>query len=59
MGEILTKTFFLLNVSHLQLNYAFLLFSSNFGEIHSELLFLVQKWLSQKGALKYSEICFS
>ena len=43
MGEILTKTSFLLNVSHLQLNYAFLLFSSNFGEIHSELLFLVQK----------------
>ena len=30
-------------MSHIQLNYAFLLFWSIFGEIHRELLFLIQK----------------
>ena len=41
--QILTKTVFLDKVSHIQLKYAFLLFGSIFGEIHRELLFLVQK----------------
>ena len=58
MREILIKTVFLSNVSHIQLNYAFLLWNI-FGKIHRELLFLVQKWQSQKGALKYSESLFS
>ena len=34
---------FLLKVSHIQLNYAFLLFWRIFGEIHWKLLFLVKK----------------
>ena len=37
---ILTKTVFLHKVSHILLNYVFLLFWSSFGEIHSKLLFL-------------------
>ena len=45
-------------MSHIQQNYAFLLFCSIFGEIHRELLFLVQKLLSQKGVLKNSESLF-
>ena len=57
-GHKLTKTVFLPTVSHIQLNYTFLLFWSIFGEIHRELLFLVKKWLSHKGALKYSKILF-
>ena len=52
-GQILTKTvFFLPKMSHIQLNYAFLLFLSIFGGIHRELLFFVKEWLSQKRALK-------
>ena len=43
MGEILIKTIFFPKVSHIQLNYAFLLFWSFFGEIDRELLFIVQK----------------
>ena len=43
LGQKLTKTFFLPIVSHIQLNYAFLLFWSIVGEIHRELLFLVKK----------------
>ena len=57
-GQILTKTVFLPKVSHIQLNYAFLLFWSIFGEIHRELHFLVQKWLSQKRAQKHWESFF-
>ena len=45
-------------MSHIQQNYAFLLFCSIFVEIHRELPFLVQKWLSQKGVLKNSESLF-
>ena len=41
-GEILTKTWFLLYVIHIHLNYAFLLFGSIFLEILRELLFLVK-----------------
>ena len=48
-GKYLQKLDFLLKVSHIQLNYAFLLFLSIFVEIHRELLVLVIKWLSQKG----------
>ncbi len=40
---MLTKTVFLPEVSHIQLNYVFLFFLSIFGEIHKELLFLNQK----------------
>ena len=43
MGQILTKTVFLLKMSHMLLNYAFLLFWSSFGLISSKLLFLVKK----------------
>ena len=42
-------------MSHIQLNYAFMLFWSIFREIHWKLLFLVKIWLSQKEALKYVE----
>ena len=45
-------------MSHIQLNYAFLLFWSIFGELHWKLLFLVKKWLPQIGAQKYSESLF-
>ena len=45
-------------MTHIQLNYAFLLFWSIIGKIQRELLFLVKKWLSQKGAMKYSESFF-
>ena len=57
-GQILTKTFFLLKMSHIQLNYTFLLFWSISGEIHCELLFLVKKLTISEGALKYSESSF-
>ena len=43
MGVILIKNAFLPKVSHIQLNYVFLLFWSIFGEIHRELLFFDQK----------------
>ena len=56
--KISTKTVGLLNISHIQLNYAFLLFWSIFGEIHWKLLFLVQKNISQKEAQKYSKNVF-
>ena len=42
-GLILTKTLFPPKVFHIELNYAFLLFLSIFGEIHRELLCLVKK----------------
>ena len=45
-------------MSHIQLNYAFLLFWSIFGKIHREFLFYVLNYLSQKRALKYSEMLF-
>ena len=45
-------------MSHIQLKYAFLLFWSILGDIHNEILFLVGMWLSQNGALKYSESFF-
>ena len=51
--QISTKTVFLLNISHIQLNYAFPLFRCIFGEIHWKLLFLVKKEISQKEAQKY------
>ena len=43
LGQILTKSVFLHKVSHILLNYAFLLFWSIFGEIHRELFFLELK----------------
>ena len=56
--QILIKNVFLLKVSHIQLNYAFLLFWSIFVEIHRELLFLVKKVTSQKEAQNYLESWF-
>ena len=55
---MLTKTVFLHKMSHILLNYAFLLFSSILGEIHRELFFLVKKKISLKRALKNSESLF-
>ena len=43
MGEIFTKPFFSLKVSHILLSYAFLYFGKIFGDIQRELLFIVQK----------------
>ena len=43
---------------HIQLNYFFFFFFIIFVEIHRELIFLDNKWLSQKGALKLSESLF-
>ena len=45
-------------MSHILLNYAFLLFWNIFGEIHGELFFLDIKWLSPKKAPIYSESLF-
>ena len=59
MGQILTKTVILLKMCHIQLNYAFLLFWSVFGEIHWRLLFLVKKVTSQEEALNILETFFS
>ena len=42
-GTILKKKVFLLKMSHIQLNYAFLFFWSILGEIHCKLLFLFKK----------------
>ena len=42
-GYINKKKVFLFKMSHIQLNYAFRLFWSNFGLIHWKLLFLFQK----------------
>ena len=57
--QILTKTVFLLIVSHIQLNYAFLLFWRIFGEIHRELLFFVQKEaISERSTEKIRKFVF-
>ena len=45
-------------MSHIQLNYAFLLFWSILGKFQENFPFLSKKELSQKEALKYSEILF-
>ena len=59
MGEILKKLIFHPNVRHIQLNYAFLLFCSIFGEIHRELLFFVQKvTISEKSTEKLRTFVF-
>ena len=57
-GQILTKTVFHLKVSHIQLNYSFMLFWSILGEIHWKSLFLVKKVTSQKEAQIYLESLF-
>ncbi len=43
MGQILSKTFFLLKLSYILPDYTFLLFLNIFGLIHWKLLFLVKK----------------
>ena len=43
LGQLLTKTVYIQKMSHIQLNYAFLLFISIIGLIHSKHPFLVQK----------------
>ena len=54
--QILKKKFFSIKLSHIQLNYVFILFWSIFVEILWKLLFLLQKFLSQKETQK---VCFS
>ena len=49
---------FLVNISHIHLNYAFLIVWNIFGKIHWKVLFLVKKWLSQKEAQNYTESLF-
>ena len=46
---------FLVNMSHIELNYAFLFVWNVFGEIHWKVLFLVKNWLYQKESQNYSE----
>ncbi len=59
MGEILKKIVFLPKVSHIRLNYVFLLFCSFFVEIHRELLLLVQKvTISEKSTEILSKFVF-
>ena len=53
--DIYKQKKFLHKMNHIQLNYAFLLFWSTFGEIHWKILFLFKNWLSQKEAQKYKE----
>ena len=58
--QILTKNVFLPKVSHIQLNYAILFFFEAFsGKLTENFSFYSKKWLSQKGALKYSDIIVS
>ena len=45
-------------MSHIQLNYAALLFWSIFGKIHQKIFFFVKKLLHQKEALNNSESLF-
>ena len=60
MGEILTKTVFLLKMSHIPPNYAFLLFWSIFGIIYCKLLFLVKKSdYLRKEHWNTQNVCFS
>ena len=58
LGKYLQKRVFFLKVSHIQLNYAFLLFWSIFGEITDKFSYYSKKWLCQNGALKFSEFVF-
>ena len=57
--QILTKNVFPPKVSHIQLNYAILFFEAFSGKLTENFSFYSKKWLSQKGALKYSDIIFS
>ena len=58
-GLILTKTVFLHKVSHILLNYGFLLFWSNLGEIHRELFFLDTKvTISERSTEKLRKFVF-
>ena len=58
-GQILTKTFFLQNMSLIHLNYAFLLFRSNIRLIHWKILFLVQKvTISEKSTEIFRKFVF-
>ena len=57
-GKYQQKLVFLLKVSHIQLNYAFLLFWSIWEKFTENFSFYSKKWLSQKSALKYSERLF-
>ncbi len=58
MGQLLTKTVFLLKMSHIQ-NNAFLLFWSIFGEIHWKLLFLAKKVTISERSSEILRIFFS
>ena len=58
MGHILQNNVFLLNMSHIQLNYAFMLFWSIFEEIHWTIFFIIKKIISQYETQKNSEYLF-
>ena len=45
-------------MSHIQVNYSFVLFWNIFGEIHGNFSFESKKWLSKKEAQNYSESLF-
>ena len=59
MTNIKKNTVFLPKVRHMQLNYAFLLFWSIFGEIHIDLFFLVKKVTLRKEHFNTQKVCFS
>ena len=54
MGQILTNTVFLLKVSHIELNYALILFEAFLGKFT-----LSKKGLSQKETQKSERLLFS
>ena len=58
MRKIFKKTVFLLNISHIQLNYGFLLLGSIFSEIHWKLLFLVKKVIISEWSSEVLKKCF-
>ena len=58
-GQLLTKTFFLHQMSHIQLNQAFQLFWSIFAEIDWKHHFWVKKVIISERSYYYSESCFS
>ena len=58
-GTNTNKTVFLLNMSHIELNYSILLFWSIFGEIYWKCLFFYQKLLTKKEAQNFQKLWFA
>ena len=46
-------------MSHIQLNYAALLFWSIFGKIHGNILFIVKKFIISERSIELLRKCFS